>query len=96
MLCRYGIAWGFVASPMIRICSLLAPWNDVTTTVTTGSRVYLLRAFSMSRARSVGLRPIACRSSRPRWRFCSVGWRWNRQRQFQLGQPELFTLSSGK
>ena len=37
--------------------------KPVTTTVTTGSRVYLPSAFSMSRARSVGLRPCATRSS---------------------------------
>jgi len=54
---------GFVASPVTRICSFTGPAKLVTTTVTTGSRMYLVSAFSMSRSSSVGVLPIATMSS---------------------------------
>ncbi len=63
MFLRNARICGFAASPMTRICSLDGPTNVVTTTVTTGSRMYLPSAFSISRASWVGDLPSAGRSS---------------------------------
>ncbi len=63
MSLRYGSVCGFAASPITRTCSLAGPVKPVTITVTTGSRMYLTSAFSMSRSSSVGVLPSASRSS---------------------------------
>ena len=54
---RGSAAWS--PRPITRICSLTGPTKVVTTTVTTGSRMYLASAFSMSRASAVEVLPCA-------------------------------------
>ena len=80
---------------MIRICSLDGPWNAVTTTVTTGSRMNLASAFSMSRARSVGLRPSATRSSTSGVEMRPSGRTGTASDSSGLRQTMMLTVSSG-
>src|SRR5271166_3903340 len=63
MSARYGSARGCAASPMMRIWSGMGPPKPVTMIVTRGSLIYLPSSCSYSRAKVVGVLPIATTSS---------------------------------
>src|SRR6516165_7767704 len=63
MSARYGTDRGWAASPMMRTWSGIGPTKPSTITVTSGSLIYLASRCSYSRARAVGVLPIATTSS---------------------------------
>ncbi len=95
MFLRKARICGLVASPMTRICSLLGPTKVVTTTVTTGSRMYLPSDFSMSRASAVGVLPSAGRSSTSGVVTFPSGRTGTVIESSGLRQTMMFTESSG-
>ncbi len=81
---RNASTCGLVASPITRICSLVGPTKVVTTTVTTGSRMYLPSAFSMSRDSCAGVLSSADRSSTSGRADLAIGSHGNRHGQFRI------------
>src|SRR6516162_2870686 len=63
MSARYGSERGCEASPMMRTWSGIGPTKPDTMMVTRGSLIYLPSSCSYSRARAVGVLPIATTSS---------------------------------
>src|SRR5215469_16280978 len=92
---RYGSERGWAASPIIRAWSGIGPTKFSTMTVTRGSLMYFASRCSYSRARAVGVLPIATTSStsgietRPSGRTGTVTVNSG------LRQTKMFRLSPG-
>ena len=80
---------------MTRIWALVGPTNVVTTTVTTGSRMYLPSACSMSLASAVGVLPDRGNVVDERRRHLAVRADGNGHDSSGLRQTMILTVSSG-